>query len=72
MFGKFGVDNGVSYSGYENVEQCLRDSVLAKLNIPVIYDADVSHKDPCMTIVNGSIVTIESENGKGTINMKLK
>ena len=72
MFGKFGVDNGISYSGYENVEQCLRDSVLAKLNIPVIFDADVSHKDPSMTIVNGSIITIESENGKGTIKMELK
>ena len=50
------------------METCLKDSVLSKLNIPIIYDADISHKGPSMTIINGPIVTIKCENGKGAIS----
>lgn len=70
VFGRNGNDKE-SYIGY-TYESALRDSVIAKKNIPIIYDADVSHKGPCLTIINGSIATVVSENGKGSISFELK
>ena len=61
LFGRFGVES--SYIGY-NVKTCLEDSILSNLNIPVIYDADVSHKGPSLPIINGSIAHIDYKNGK--------
>ncbi len=37
------------------------------LDVQVILDADIGHKPPQLTIVNGSKVIIKSTNGKGTI-----
>ena len=54
------------------MEEALKDSVVGKLNIPIIYDADVSHKGPCLTIINGAIATVESHAGTGEISFKLK
>ena len=68
IFGRCGNDN--SYLEYD-MENCLKDSVLSKLNIPIIYDADISHKGPSMTIINGSMATIKCENGKGEISFEL-
>lgn len=42
--------------------------VLGDLNIPVICDADIGHVDPQIPIVNGSIIKVISENGKGSID----
>lgn len=69
VFGRNGNDKE-SYLGY-TFETALKDSVVAKKDIPIIYDADVSHKGPCMTIINGAIATIESNNGKGKISFEL-
>ena len=69
IFGRFGVEQ--SYYGY-NVKTCLEDSILNKLDIPVIYDADISHKAPCLTIINGAIATIDVEDGKSSISFELK
>lgn len=69
IFGRFGTD--ISYYGYD-VKTCLEDSVLKNLNIPIIYDADISHKAPCLTIINGSIATIDVKEGKGRIFFELK
>lgn len=44
----------------------------ASLNIPVIWDADIGHKCPMLSIINGSIATIKSSNGKGSITQELK
>jgi len=41
-------------------------------NIPIIYDTDITHKSPCMTIINGAIATITVKDGKGTISFDLK
>lgn len=41
-------------------------------NIPIIFNADIGHVAPKMTIINGSIAHIISENGKGTISFELK
>lgn len=68
IFGRCGNDN--SYLDYD-MESCLKDSVLSKHNVPIIYDADISHKGPSMTIINGSIATIKCENNKGEISFKL-
>lgn len=69
IFGRFG--RVVSYYGYD-IESCLLDSVLGNLDIPIIYDADISHKSPCINIINGSIATIKCSNGRGTISFELR
>lgn len=68
IFGRCGNDN--SYLDYD-MEECLKDSVVSKLNVPIIYDADISHKGPSMSIINGSIATVNFANGKGDISFKL-
>ncbi len=69
IFGRFGVET--DYFGY-GVEECLKDSVLSKKNIEVVYNADISHKPPCLTIINGSIANVNVNNGKGKISFELK
>lgn len=69
IFGRFGVNN--TNVGY-NINECLSDSVLNSLNIPIIYDADISHKGPSMNIINGAIAKIEVKNGKGKIKFILE
>ena len=69
VFGRFGIE--VSNLDYD-VKTCLKDSVLGELKIPVIYDADISHKAECLPIINGSIATIECKNKKGKISFELK
>ncbi|MBO5349784.1 MAG: LD-carboxypeptidase [Clostridia bacterium] len=69
IFGRNGVEK--SYLEY-TMEEALKDSVISKLNIPIIYDADISHKSPSLTIINGAIATVQTNNGKGSISFKLK
>lgn len=69
IFGRFGTD--ITNCGY-NVKSCLKDSVVSKLNIPIVYDADISHKGPCLNIINGSIAHIKVKDGKSTISFELK
>ena len=57
--------------GY-TIKECLADSVLSKLNIPVIFDADISHKGPCLNIINGAIMDVEVKNNKGKISFTLE
>lgn len=40
-------------------------------NLPIIYDADIGHVCPKMTIINGSVAHINCENGKGKIEFTL-
>ena len=69
IFGRNGLDK--SYYDY-TMEETIKDSVLTKYDIPIIYDADISHKAPTMTIINGAIATVIAENGKGNIKFELK
>lgn len=46
--------------------------VLGDLNIPIICDADIGHVSPQLAMVNGAILDITSENGKGTVKTILK
>ena len=69
IFGRFGVET--SYIDY-TVKTCLEESVISKLNIPIIYDADVSHKGPSLTIINGSIANLKVKENKAKISFELK
>ena len=42
------------------------------MKIPVIYDIDIGHVAPQMSIVNGAILEVEYNNGKGTLRNILK
>lgn len=42
-------------------------NAIGDLNIKVIYDADIGHLAPQINIVNGAILDITSQNGKGII-----
>lgn len=69
IFGRFGLEK--SYFDYY-VKTCLQDSILNELNIPIIYDADISHKGPSLTIINGSMAHVECDDGKGKIEFRLE
>ena len=66
--------NGVEMTHtYDSMEETLKDSnVLSKLKVPVIYDADISHKGPSMTIINGAIAEITCKDGKGSVKFELE
>lgn len=70
LFGRFGVNNTSCYD--YDVKSCLQDSVLSQYDFPVVYDADISHKPPCMPIINGAIAKVKVKDGKGTILFELK
>jgi muramoyltetrapeptide carboxypeptidase LdcA involved in peptidoglycan recycling len=42
-------------------------SVLGELNLPIILEADIGHKPPQFTMINGAIASIRSLSGKGSI-----
>ncbi len=69
IFGRFGVEtSGIGY----DVKKCLEDSILKELKIPVIYDADLSHKAQCLPVLIGSIATISCVKNKGSISYEMK
>lgn len=41
-------------------------------DIPLIFNADIGHVAPKMTIINGSIATITCKNGKGKIKLRME
>lgn len=45
-------------------------SVLGELHLPIILDADIGHKPPQLTMINGAITTIKSKDGKGNITFE--
>lgn len=46
--------------------------VLGKLNVPIIYDADIGHVKPMITLVTGSITTFKYKEGKCEIITELR
>lgn len=69
IFGRFGV---VSSNTGLTIEEALKDSVISKLNIPILYDANISHKGPSLNIINGAIANITFKDKRGTIKFELK
>ncbi|HHV11032.1 MAG TPA: LD-carboxypeptidase [Clostridiales bacterium] len=47
-------------------------AVLGSLGVPVILDADIGHKPPQFTMINGALVHISSRHGKGRILFRRK
>ncbi len=45
---------------------------LVDTSIPVIYDVDIGHRPPQMTLVNGAITTVSCSNSKGKLTVTLK
>ena len=57
----------------EDYEMDINEAIkggLKDLNIPVITNMDIGHVAPQMPIVNGSIVEVHSQNGKGNLICK--
>lgn len=52
---------------YGNTFNSTVKEVVGNLRIPIICDADIGHVSPQMAIVNGAILKITSENGKGKV-----
>ena len=46
--------------------------VLAKYNVPVIYDFDISHVKPSLPVINGAIANVSFKDNKGNITYILK
>ena len=42
-------------------------SVLGDLSLPIILNADIGHKPPQFTIINGAMAHVKSKDKKGTI-----
>lgn len=40
-------------------------------DVPVIFNADIGHVKPAMTMINGSYATVRCKDGRGTISMEL-
>ncbi len=61
------------YESYTGIayEEALH-SVLDELRTPVIYDADIGHRPPRMTVVNGALASITSAAGKGSLSITYK
>lgn len=47
-------------------------SVLGELEVPVILEADIGHKPPQMTMINGALAGVRSEGGRGTVVFNMK
>jgi muramoyltetrapeptide carboxypeptidase LdcA involved in peptidoglycan recycling len=42
-------------------------SILRDLNVPVINNADIGHRPPHLTVINGAVGTVTFENGRGSL-----
>ena len=44
--------------------------VFDDLSVPVIYDTDIGHRPPQMTLVNGALATVETSHKRGTVKLR--
>jgi muramoyltetrapeptide carboxypeptidase len=66
IFGRPAIYNPEADSSYEEVVV----SILGDLNLPIILNADIGHKPPQVTMINGAIAQVRSKGGKGSINFE--
>ena len=52
-------------------EEAIMDEI-GELNIPIIFDSDIGHVAPQLTIINGAKAKVESKNGNGKISFTLE
>lgn len=57
-------ENDLSYA--EALHWALDD-----LTVPVVFDADVGHQPPQMTLINGAMAKVSYENGRGRVEQRL-
>lgn len=48
------------------------EAVLGELGLPIVYEADIGHKAPRMTMINGALAQISVKDGKGTVRMQCR
>ena len=65
IFGRVLFPSEFSLSYQECIKRAFKD-------IPIIFNADIGHISPKMTIINGAIAKIECKDGKGKINFELR
>ncbi len=52
-------------------KQAIIDSIL-NLNVPILYDVDISHISPSIPIINGALAEVEYKENKGKITFTMK
>ncbi len=64
----FGRSNGPVPSGADSLtyEEALR-AVLADVPYPVLYDVDIGHRPPQLTLINGALANVSFDAGSGHI-----
>ncbi len=65
IIGRIMFDGG--YESKDFVELLKED-----FDCPFIFNADIGHVKPCMTMINGAVAHLCCEDGKGKISMKLE
>ncbi len=53
------------------IEETLKEA-LGNLDVHIVFNADIGHVAPRMTIINGAIATVKLLENKGTISFQLK
>lgn len=46
--------------------------ILSELHVPIVFDADIGHKSPQFTIVNGALGTFDYHSGSLSFSMKFE
>lgn len=65
IFGRVLFTGGSADADYlDNLSRCL--------DIPFIWNADIGHVKPCMTLINGAMAHVTCADGKGSIEMSLE
>lgn len=59
-------------SNYDFTIKDMLNISLSDLDIPIIYDFDIGHKQPALTIINGSLATIKYSENNCFIKQELK
>ena len=60
-------DNNGYYFGFKDAVK----RALEKYNVPIVYNVDIGHIPPQMTIINGAYAKFHYKNGKGKLIQKL-
>ena len=47
-------------------------SVLGQLDVPIILDADIGHKPPQFSMINGGLATLHSKGGKARLTYEFR
>lgn len=66
IFGRPAMYSSITDTPYEDVIL----EVLGELDLPIILDADIGHKHPQFSMINGAIVDIHSSDGQGNITFE--